>query len=112
EMHREAWDADITIGNQFILHKSLTDFNDFQTEECFYDLIYFDAFSPETQPALWSEVIFKKLFESLKPLGILVTYSSKGIVKKALRDAGFLVERLKGPPGKRHVLRAVRPGYE
>ncbi|MDP2235441.1 MAG: tRNA (5-methylaminomethyl-2-thiouridine)(34)-methyltransferase MnmD [Bacteroidales bacterium] len=111
EIHRAAWNSDIAIGNHFILHKSLTDFNDFQTEASFYDLIYFDAFSPETQPALWSEVIFKKLFESLKPEGILVTYSSKGIVKKVLRDAGFLVERLKGPPGKRHVLRALKPSY-
>ncbi len=109
EMHKAAWNVDVAINDHFVLHKSMTDFNDFQTEECFYDLIYFDAFSPEAQPALWSEDVFIKLFDSLKPEGILVTYSSKGIVKKSLRDVGFLVERLKGPPGKRHVLRALRP---
>jgi tRNA U34 5-methylaminomethyl-2-thiouridine-forming methyltransferase MnmC len=109
EMHKAPWNADVAINDHFVLHKSLTDFNDFQTEISSYDLIYFDAFSPETQPALWSEDVFKKLFDSLKPGGILVTYSSKGIVKKTLRDVGFLVERLNGPPGKRHVLRALRP---
>ncbi|HON70670.1 MAG TPA: MnmC family methyltransferase, partial [Tenuifilum sp.] len=36
----------------------------------------------------------------------LVTYSAKGLVKQNLRQAGFNVERLQGPPGKRHMVRA------
>ncbi len=66
------------------------------------------AFAPDIQPELWSADVFRKIFEVTKPGGILVTYSSKGIVKRALREAGFIVSRLKGPKGKRHVLRAVK----
>lgn len=108
-MHRADWNTEVVITKNFILHKSMLDFIEFQTEISRYDLIYFDAFSPETLPELWTDAVFKILFDSLKPEGLLVTYSAKGSVKMALRNAGFIVERLKGPPGKRHVLRAVHP---
>ncbi len=73
-----------------------------------YDLIYFDAFAPEDQPEVWSEEIFEKIYKSTNKDGILVTYCSKGIVKQALRNVGYKVERLAGPPGKRHILRAIK----
>jgi len=38
----------------------------------------------------------------------LTTYSSKGLVKQNLRNVGFQLERLPGPEGKRHMLRAVK----
>jgi Protein of unknown function (DUF752). len=38
----------------------------------------------------------------------LVTYCSKGIVKQAIRNAGFALERLSGPKGKRHIIRAYK----
>ena len=66
----------------------------------------FDAFAPEKQPKLWTEEIFTRLYNNLNTNGILTTYSSKGIVKQALRKAGFHLKRIPGPPGKRHMLRA------
>lgn len=71
-----------------------------------YDLVYYDAFAPDDQPEMWSNENFNKLFNALKPNGALVTYSAKGLVKQNLRQAGFYVERLAGPPGKRHMIRA------
>jgi len=90
------------------LKRILIDLLEFEPVNRYFDLIYFDAFSPNVQPELWSRQVFAKLYEALKPGGILVTYSSKGVVKNALRDSGFTIERLAGPPGKRHVLRAFR----
>jgi tRNA U34 5-methylaminomethyl-2-thiouridine-forming methyltransferase MnmC len=72
------------------------------------DLVYFDVFSPTVQPELWTEKIFRKLFDSMKKGGILVTYSVKGSVKRSLKNAGFLVEKLPGPPGKREITRALK----
>lgn len=72
------------------------------------NIIYYDAFSPETQPELWQVEIFISLFRALKPGGVLVTYSSKGIVKRALRAVGFEVKRVAGPKGKKHILRASK----
>jgi tRNA U34 5-methylaminomethyl-2-thiouridine-forming methyltransferase MnmC len=71
-----------------------------------YHLIYFDAFAPDDQPEMWQTERFRMLYKSLHNGGLLVTYSVKGIVKNALKDAGFTLDRLQGPPGKRHMLRA------
>lgn len=72
------------------------------------DLVYFDAFAPDTQPQLWSVEQFQRIYENMTSGAILTTYSSKGIVKQALRQVGFKVERLNGVGGKRHILRCTR----
>ena len=73
-----------------------------------FHLIYFDAFGARVQPELWTEAIFKKMYHALKVNGVLVTYSAKGSVRRALQSVGFKVERLPGPPGKREMLRATK----
>jgi len=70
------------------------------------DVIYFDAFSPVLQPALWEMDVFKKLRNWLHPNGVLVTYCAKGQVKRNLKAAGFTVTGIPGPPGKREMTRA------
>jgi tRNA U34 5-methylaminomethyl-2-thiouridine-forming methyltransferase MnmC len=73
-----------------------------------YNLVYFDAFGPDTQPELWSETIFQKISHSMKPGGVLVTYSVKGTVRRAMESAGLKAEKLPGPPGKREITRAIK----
>lgn len=73
-----------------------------------YDLVYFDAFGPRTQPEIWSEEILQKMFDSIDSGGMLLTYCAKGSVKRSLRSIGFLVESLPGPPGKREITRALK----
>ena len=73
-----------------------------------YGLIYFDAFGPDKQPDMWTTKVFRKIAGVTLKDGILVTYSSKGAVKRRLRDCGFMVSLLPGPPGKRHIIRAVK----
>lgn len=73
-----------------------------------FNIIYFDAFGPAIQPELWTAAIFTKMYDALKPNGILVTYSAKGSVRRTLQAVGFKVERLQGPPGKREMLRATK----
>ncbi len=73
-----------------------------------YELIYFDAFGPDKQPEMWTKEVFDKISEATLKDGIFVTYSSKGDVKKNLKICGFRVTLLPGPPGKRHVIRAVK----
>ncbi len=73
-----------------------------------YDVIYFDAFSPGIQPELWTVEIFRRMHRALRPGGSLVTYCAKGEVRRTMIAAGFSARRHKGPPGKAHMLRAVR----
>lgn len=74
-----------------------------------FDLVYFDAFSPAVQPELWTADVFARMFRALCPGGALVTYCAKGGVRRTLQACGFDVERLPGPPGKREMLRAIKP---
>ncbi|MCZ4694198.1 SAM-dependent methyltransferase [Ancylomarina euxinus] len=107
KLHQVEWNRTCEISANFRLNKINGDLKkiDFKDK---YDLIYFDAFAPDIQPDLWTEGIFKKLYECTNPNAILVTYCSKGIVKRALRSSGFEVKRLAGPPGKHHILRATK----
>lgn len=101
------WGGFVTINDYFNVIKLNSDFTKWVPDKTF-NLIYFDAFAPEDQPEMWSAEMFQKLYDALSIGGVLVTYSSKGIVKQALRSVGFKVERLAGPPGKRHILRAKK----
>ncbi len=93
------------ISEYFRLTKTKCNIPDFSTEDL-YDIIYFDAFAPNAQPELWTKEIFDKMYSLLKPGGILVTYCSKGDVRRAMIAAGFAVEKLQGPLRKREMLRA------
>lgn len=107
KLHNTPWNSKTQITPYFTINKQLTNIQGYNTNNSF-DVVYFDAFSPETQPELWSENVFTNIYNTLNNNGLLVTYSSKGIVKQALRKVGFTVQRLLGAAGKRHMLRAVK----
>jgi len=107
KMHKVSWEEKHNITNEFSLEKRKQFFEEI-TDENAFDLIYFDAFGARVQPQLWTEEIFTKMFIALKENGILVTYSAKGSVRRAMQAVGFTVERLPGPPGKREMLRAIK----
>lgn len=101
------WNKRAEIDQHFFLNKREIKFEDFAEEQEF-NLIYFDAFGARVQPELWTETIFEKMYVALKNNGVLVTYSAKGSVRRAMQSVGFTVERLPGPPGKREMLRATK----
>ncbi|NNL80024.1 MAG: tRNA (5-methylaminomethyl-2-thiouridine)(34)-methyltransferase MnmD [Flavobacteriaceae bacterium] len=105
--HNAEWEKDVKLSPSFTLRKTKSHFQSFHSEDRF-TLVYYDAFGARVQPELWERSIFEKIYNLLEVDGILVTYSSKGSVRRAMEDIGFKVERLKGPPGKRHMLRASK----
>lgn len=106
-LHEVSWEEKHSLSNYFSLTKRKQFFEDIKDIEQ-YNLIYFDAFGARVQPELWTEAIFKTMYNTLKPNGILVTYSAKGSVRRAMQSVGFTVERLEGPPGKREMLRGTK----
>ena len=106
-IHESDWESSHNITKQFRLTKQQKFFDEINDDNC-YDVIYFDAFGARVQPELWTEAIFRKMYNALRQNGVLVTYSAKGSVKRALRAVGFEIKRLEGPPGKRHMLRAIK----
>ena len=105
-IHEAVWETDININPFFTLHKVRTDFTTYVLAGM-YDVVYFDAFSPEKQPEMWSDACFQKVFDHCNPEAVLTTYCAKGTVRRTLQQVGFRVERLPGPTGKREILRAT-----
>ena len=106
-LHLAPWNKAIVISPSFTLQKIEIDFSNplkLHTD-IHFDVIYFDAFAPEKQPEMWSQPIFDKLFSLCNHNAIFTTYCAKGVVRRMLQSAGFTVERLPGPPGKREILR-------
>jgi tRNA U34 5-methylaminomethyl-2-thiouridine-forming methyltransferase MnmC len=104
---RSPWDKITLVNPMFELCKIKADFL-VTPVPVSPDLIYFDAFGPDKQPEMWTSDMFKKLCEAASPNACIVTYSAKGEVRRQLAAAGFFMERLPGPPGKREMLRGIK----
>lgn len=107
KIHSCEFDSPQLITEYFILSKFKRNLLGFDLPNK-YDLIYYDAFAPNDQPELWSVDVFEKLFTHTNSSGILLTYCAKGDVKRALKNAGWTVEKVPGPPGKREMIRAIK----
>jgi tRNA U34 5-methylaminomethyl-2-thiouridine-forming methyltransferase MnmC len=107
-MHLSNWGTEHTITPQFSFKKNEGSFLDFRLPANTFHVAYFDAFAPENQPEMWTLEVMKKIYGGLVPNGIMVSYCSKSVFRKTLSAAGFTVEKLPGPPGKREMVRAVK----
>ncbi len=107
DMHKAEWEVEVSVMPSFQLTKRQQFFADINDEAAF-DLVYFDAFGFRVQPELWNEDIFCRMARALRPGGVLVTYAARTIIRRNMEAAGFSVEKLAGPPGKREMMRARR----
>lgn len=74
-----------------------------------FSAVYFDPFSPETNPDLWTEEVLSNMYQILQEGGALTSYCVKGRIRQLLQNVGFVVRKSPGPNGgKREVLRALK----
>lgn len=106
-LHESPWDQ-WQVGSPYFSYRKVNEFWENYQDNEVYDLIYFDAFAPETQPELWTTEVFAKMAGLMAPGGILTTYCSKGVVQRSLKEVGLEVEKHKGPMRKREVIRAIK----
>jgi tRNA U34 5-methylaminomethyl-2-thiouridine-forming methyltransferase MnmC len=108
-IHKIEWNEKTEISKGFEFEKIHADLLTYQFDaEPQFDLVYYDAFAPGKQPEMWTEQILHKVAATVKPDGILVTYCAKGSVRRALSEAGFTMERIPGPTGKKEILRGKK----
>lgn len=108
-LHTAPWDSIQRISPTFILEKRRVDLLSTNSlPASWFDIVFYDAFAPSKQPALWSLDILKKTTDSLCADGVWVTYCAKGQLKRDLKALHLEVQSLPGPPGKREMLRAVK----
>lgn len=111
KFHECEWSKDIKFFPGFVFRKEKTRLEAASLSGHFFDLVYFDAFGPDTQPELWTQPMFEKVSSAMNPGGILTTYCAKGSVRRAMKSSGFAIEKLSGPPGKREMTKAVKINY-
>lgn len=96
----------VASGRAQILH---CDILDLSIDPASFDIVFYDAFGPGAQPELWSRDITDLLYRLMKGQGVLTTFCAQGDFRRNLSASGFSVERIPGPPGKRQMIRAVKP---
>jgi len=105
-MHECDSDHKIQINSNFTFTKHLIKIEDYDPTEMF-DIVYYDAFAPTSQEELWTPELMQRISKWCNLDAVLVTYCAKGSFKRALRSAGFSVEGIPGPIGKREMTRAT-----
>lgn len=107
-IHTTPYNQDVELAPDIILKKIHADILSLELPANFFTLIYYDAFGPKIQPDLWSAALMKKMFDAIEPQGKLVTYCAQGQFRRNLREAGFTIQRLPGPKGKREITSATK----
>ena len=107
-IHESQWNEEMSLNNSFRFIKIDEKIQEVPLKDAYFNLVYHDAFNPNLEPNLWDEELFLKIYKSMTANGLLTTYSTKGIVKRALKSCGFMIQKKPGPPGKREILNAVK----
>ncbi len=105
--HNLSWEEKHLISNTFTFQKYHSLIEDVSIIDL-VDVIYYDAFAPSSQPHLWEVPILSKMYDLLDVGGILVSYCAQGAFKRNLKQCGFTIESIPGPPGKREMTRAIK----
>ena len=113
KLHQCPWNEKTEILSGFFFTKFQCDFFDIENLTLpKINLVYYDCFGARVQPDLWEEKIFKIVSNTMENEGLITTYSSKGSVRRILKDLNFEVEKKAGPPGKREMMIATKRSHE
>ena len=108
KLHEMDWGSDQAVDEFFTFKKFDSTLESIETSGA-YDVIFFDAFAPSKQADIWRIENLEKIFHSMNPSGVLVTYCSQGQFKRNLKQLGFEVEVLPGALEKKEMVRAIKP---
>ena len=74
------------------------------------DAFFLDGFSPRVNPGMWSRNVFSQLVRVAAKGATAATWCSAGVVRRALQDEGFVVQKVPGFGDKRQMTVAtLRP---
>ncbi len=108
KMHMAEWNTPVSIDENFTLTKLETDIHSFNPKPGSFDVIYFDAFAPSRQPDMWTPEVLNKMYAATSGNGVFTTYCAQGQFKRDLKTAGYTIEELPGPPGKKEMTRGTK----
>lgn len=97
---------EIELSGNITLHLFNGLFTDFPQNPIGADYIFQDAFSPDTNPDLWTGEVFQKLKKISSEDVLLTTYCAASAVQGALAWADWKVAKTQGALGKREMILA------
>lgn len=68
------------------------------------DAFFLDGFSPRLNPAMWTPLVFSQLVRIAASGATLATWCTASAVRRALQNAGFILEKRPGYAFKREML--------
>jgi len=107
KIHEAKWEELVPISDHLSLQKFQVGLEAFAQKPPI-DIVYFDAFAPSKQAALWDIENLRKCFELLENQGVLTTYCAQGQFKRNMAAVGFEVQTLLGALGKKEMVRGVK----
>ncbi len=72
------------------------------------DTWFLDGFSPKKNPLVWTDKLFKQLYNFTNLDGSLSTFSVAGNIRRGLLNAGFKVSKVSGHGKKKEISYAVK----
>ena len=72
------------------------------------DTWFLDGFSPKKNPLVWTDKLFKQLYNFTNLDGSLSTFSVAGHVRRGLLKAGFKVSKVSGYGNKKEISYAIK----
>lgn len=63
-----------------------------QLEDEFFDAIFYDPFSPKTDPEMWQVSLFQEMHRIMKKTATLATYSCARMVRENMSEAGLMYD--------------------
>jgi len=97
----------LTIRNNISVHLFYGMFKDFNPDCMNANYIFFDAFSPDVNPDLWTASVFEKIRQLSADDVILSTYCAASKARGAMAFAGWNTARAQGALGKREMTLAA-----
>ncbi|MEM7107505.1 MAG: tRNA (5-methylaminomethyl-2-thiouridine)(34)-methyltransferase MnmD [Bacteroidota bacterium] len=107
-IHETPWNQPREINRFYTLTKRKIKLEKAHLPSMHFEVVFFDAFAPNKQSELWEMTILQKIYNTQTVGSFFVTYCAKGQLKRDLRDLGYDVETLDGPPGKKEMIRATK----
>lgn len=73
------------------------------------DCWFLDGFSPDKNPQMWGEALYRQMFRLTVPAGSFATFTAASHVRRGLQAVGFEVKKRKGFGKKREMLWGEKP---
>ncbi len=113
-MHSSPWFSNTCINNGdkskncfFELCKIQSDILQLDFDDT-YDLVYYDAFSPQLQPELWAFEVLFKIYNVCNAGAMLVTHCFDNSVINTLANVGFEIEIIQNKKGEKIMIQAIK----